>query len=70
MMSFTKSPMEMRPISLPLSITGRWRNLFSVISAMHSSFVWVGPTYMTGEVMTSRTGVSFDERPMRMIFRA
>ncbi len=37
---------------------------------MHSSLVWVGCTYITVDVMISLTGVSFEDRDMRMIFRA
>ena len=70
MMSFTRSPIEIRPISLPSSITGKWRSRFSVISAMHSSLVWSGCTYMTGRVMMSRNGVSLDERSISAILRA
>src|SRR5713101_4124953 len=69
MTSLTRSPMEIRPISLPPSKTGRWRSRFSVISTMHSSLVWSGRTYMTVDVMMSRTEVSFDDRAMRTIFR-
>ena len=70
MMSLTKSPMEMSPTSLSLSMIGRWRKRFSVISAMQTSLVCSGRTNRTGLDMMSRTGVSFDDRAMSTILRA
>jgi hypothetical protein len=68
-MSFTTSPIEIMPISRPSLTTGRWRRRRSVISAMHSSRLWPGATLNTGELMTSRTAVSFEERPRSTILR-
>ena len=51
-------------------MTGKCRSRFSVISTMHSSVVCSGRTYITSDVMMSRTGVSLDDRDMSVIFRA
>ena len=33
---------------------------------MHSSLVWVGCTNITADVLISRTGVSFEDRDIRV----
>ena len=45
---FTKSPMEMTPITVSFCTTGRWRKSCSVIRVIHSSTVCFGLTEMTG----------------------
>ena len=52
------------------SITGRCRTRLFVMTRMHSSTGWSGVTVITGLVMISRTSVSFDDFPSRMILRA
>ena len=57
-------------MSLPPSMTGKWRSRFSVISAMRSWLVLRGCTYMTGRVMMTRSGVSLDPRAISATLRA
>ena len=71
MTSFTRSPMERMPSSSLLApSTGRWRTCFSVMRAMHSSTVSSRVTQLTLSLMISRTSVSLEALPMRMILRA
>src|SRR5271165_5438954 len=67
---FSTSPIERIPIILVPSRTGRWRTRFSVIIRIHSATLSLGVAVNNSWVMISLTGVSFDERPFRITFRA
>ena len=70
MMDLTTSPMDITPINLSWSMTGRCRTCFLVINAIHSSTVLSGWTPITLDVIVSRTVVSFDDFPSKATFRA
>ena len=50
--------------------TSQWRIVRSVISSLQVLMVSLGRTVVTGDDMISHTGVSADERPSRITFRA
>ena len=69
MMSSMMSRIEIMPITVSPSITGRWRMRLSRISAMHCRVPVRGPTETTLRVMISCTCVSFELRPCSATLR-
>jgi hypothetical protein len=70
MIQWTRSPIDTIATTFVPSTTGRWRQRLSVMYCMHSSTVLFSPTVWTLLDMTSRTFISFEERPTRTTLRA